>query len=74
MNESTEVSRADSKWSATISVRLYLGRVQPGAAITTVIIVDYRRSQYNRVEMQLRSTGTDWIDRRTLRERTSVAV
>lgn len=61
-------------WSATISVRLYLGRVQPSAAITTTIIVDYRRSEYNRVEMQLRSTGTDWTDRRTLRGRTSVAV
>jgi len=61
-------------WSATISVRLYLGRVQPSAAITTAIIVDYRRSEYNRVEMQLRSTRTDWTDRRTLRGRTSVAV
>lgn len=33
-------------WSATISVRLYFGQVQPGAAITTAIIVDYRRSEY----------------------------
>lgn len=38
--------RQRRNWSATVSVRLYLGRVRPGAAITTAIIVDYRRSGY----------------------------